>query len=38
MSFDDVKIRTAVSWVTIDLDEHGETWLGLIGTTNGKTT
>ena len=38
MSFDDVKIRTGVSWVAFDLDEHGETWLGLIATTNGKTT
>ena len=37
MSFDDVKIRTGVSWVANDLDERGETWLGLIATTNGKT-
>lgn len=37
MSFDDVKIRTGVSWVANDLDEHGETWLGLIATTNRKT-
>ena len=37
MSFDDVKIRTGVSWVANDLDEHGETWLGLFATTNGKT-
>ena len=37
MSFDDVKIRTGVSKVANDLDEHGETWLGLIATTNGKT-
>ena len=36
MSFDDVKIRTGVSWVANDLDEHGETWLGLIATTNGR--
>ena len=37
MSFDDGKIRTGVSWVANDLEEHGETWLGLIPTTNGKT-
>ena len=37
MSFDDVKIRTGVSLVGNDLDENGETWLGLIATTNGKT-
>ena len=37
MSFDDVKIRTGVSWVANDLDERGETWLGLIATTTGKT-
>ena len=37
MSFNDVKIRTGVSWVANDLDERGETWLGLIATTNGKT-
>ena len=36
-TFDDVKIRTGVSWVANDLDERGETWLGLIATTNGKT-
>ena len=36
MSFDDVKIRTGVSWVA-NLDEYGETWLGLIATTDGKT-
>ena len=36
MSFDDVRIRTRVSWVA-NLDEYGETWLGLIATTNGKT-
>ena len=37
MSFDDVKIRTGVSWVANDLDERGETWLGLIATTTAKT-
>jgi len=37
MSFDEGKIRTGVSSVANDLDEHGETWLGLVATTNGKT-